>query len=781
MPIPTSRAKRAPLSPTMLNMKPLPPIDDTPDNVTVKTESIGSDAPAPASSGIFSGTQTQPFKFDLDTSFPAIRAPLELLRRIPHSQDINALRSLAPIFTQCLVAILDSMSQLPDVVRSSSAFQMAESGVTFSKDLFLGHVKKISADGSANTGEKVEQIANSLQLLEMTMSSLKELLQVAETELMKTKPLPETPTLDEYADELMDNFVEVQTSPSTEGEGDQAPKPPPILKTRKSKLSGFFKPISIRAKKKKAKAAATSSPADSSSTLVATDTELETQEYKRASSNIRNSIAKFPDIFAPQVEEAMPHPADSPELYFDAEGILRGGTLRGLVFFLTSRDPTRDFEFLDMFFLSFRCFASSKALFQALVARYQQDLPEDLPAAQRQTEAYHIKMRVAKILHLWVDLHWRQAFDGEIFALLLHFCFNDLAKDLPQELSSQLATALHACARGGADYRSRRLQQRAKAALPHEKDAPLTWAPPTEHLMSCDDFSRTSVLSFNTPEGHQFFAMQLSLCMWDKYSRVDPEDAVKFWHDGQDKKVGTLLSAVIAFEDIIALWVTKSIVESPSPETRVELIGAFLDISKECINDRNYAGAVALYLGVMRVANSLNWTFPLLSAERTAFMDYMTHFFNVRDLTPYRNALEMTRRPAIPMTTLFVKEVVCISSSSPPTIEHPHEPGLKLINFTCYRSMTKIVRRMEKCYLPYQHTPVDYMQKWFEHVFTPLQQNREVEEAKILEQSAKIEPKSMPRPSPPPRLRSWQRKLESVATTLLSGMEPELLQISTCC
>ncbi|KAH7923841.1 ras GEF [Leucogyrophana mollusca] len=764
-------------------MKPLPPINPGLDNTSQKTESINSDDPAPPSSGIFSATPT--FKFDLESSFPAIRAPIELLRRIPESQDINALRSLAPIFSRCLSAILDSMTQLPEGVRSSPAFQMAEGGVLYSNTVFMSHVEQLSADEAQVKGNRVEEISLILQLLDITLSSLKEFLQVAGHELQKTKPLPESPTLDEYADELIDDFTEDNgaSAPndvsSAGSEAEFGGKPRLALKNRRSKLSALLKPLSIRGKRKKSKTPQPTS-GDSSSTLVAIDTEPEpcVREYDHASTNIRNSIAKL-DIFVPQVEDFMPHPADFAELYFNLEGALEGGTLRGLVHFLTSRDPTSDFTFLDVFFLTFRCFTTPIELFQALVARYD-EMPDGLATDHGATEPRHIKMRVAKIIHLWVDFHWRQALDADVFGPLLQFAFRCLARDLPKDISSKIVTTLHNCACAEGEYRSRRLTQRNDAATTnHHASEPLTWTPSAEDLMRVGDFSQVSILSFNSPEGRKYFAQQLSLCFWETYSKFDPEDAVKYWHDRKNKVVASKISSLVQLEQAVSLWTTQCILAGDTTEVRVEIAQCLIDIAKESITDRNYAGGFCLLDGINRMSIRLSCTFASLSPEHSGTLDDLNRFFDNRNRDRYKAALEATCRPAIPITSAFIHEVIVACESFPQRIEHPEAPGLNLINIKRYRTITETVRRMEKCHFPYQHERVGHMQDWLGHTLAPLFTDQCEAEDKFIAQSKVIEPRGAKRPSPS-RSRSWQCKLEKWASAALIGMDPELLQIPTC-
>ncbi|KIK95057.1 hypothetical protein PAXRUDRAFT_827382 [Paxillus rubicundulus Ve08.2h10] len=674
-----------------------PPASLTPTQFPpgAKTESIHSDEPAPPTSGIFDIYDAVIPRFDLEKTFPAILAPINLLRRVPQTHDMDALRALAPIFSHCLDAILDSMTQLPEPIRSSSKYHLSMNGVNFSREMFMGHVGQISADRPSSYLEVDIQAA--MQSLDMTMSSLKAFLQVAAYEIAQLKPLPEPPVQCEHLPSTEDSGASSDPSSSsaedhlsdakashehteTGGSTDSHIKP------QRTMLSAFLKPLSLRGRgKRKSAPHSNLAVVDSaaSNTLVPSDSERSDREcgYVHVSINIRDSLAKFPVGIEGPDPGNVPHPEDATELWKDGNGLAQLASLKALVRYMTTKASTSDLEIVDVFFLCFRFFSNPKETFDTFVARYDESPSDHLSPSRARAHSLRVKMRVARLLYLWVELHWRVEEDAEVFTPLTEFAFSRLSQDIPRDASSKLINALHdrAC------DKSRGLRVQKTIALAEAKSRPellcSTWEPPEKRFMLDGDFSKIGLQQFNCPGGLAMLALQLTLLLWEKYCAFEPEDAVRYLmvRKGNDStpssEVARKVATFISYEQALHRFVMNSIGSAESVAKRTELTEFFLDWASKCHELHNYSGSCLMALACDRPTVLPFVTTLKLSPRHEEMKTTLSEFYTKGNnhMQAYKQALQKCSCPALPgmsalhrrsRTGMWVRTIQSTSSRS---------------------------------------------------------------------------------------------------------------------
>ncbi|KAF9221009.1 ras GEF [Gyrodon lividus] len=707
-----------------------------------KTDSIDSDEPAPPTSGIFGVYDAVIPQFDLEKTFPAILAPISLLRKLPETKDLDALRALAPIFSHCLDAILYSMTHLPDHIRSSPKYHLSMSGVNFSREMFMGHINQVSMDGPLSSPQEFIQVA--MQFLDMTMSNLKGFLQVAVYEVAQLKPLPEPPVQHEHlslssteesggsedpcASSAEDHQSDIKVShEATETEDSMGCR----LKPQKSKLSAFLKPLSLRGRAKKKRAAHSDFVAvdsTASSTLVNSDFQRSDRGcgYVHVSSNIRNSLAKFPVCIEGPDPGNLPHPEDATELWKDCNGLIQLASLKALVRYITTQASDSDLEIVDVFFLCFRFFSNPKETFDTFVERYDEN-PSGLSPSQARSQTLRVKMRIARLLYLWVDLHWRAEEDAEIFTPLTQFAFSRLSQDIPREASSKLISALHDRACAGDKSRGLRVQRTIAAAEAKSRPELLcsTWEPHEKKFMLKGDFSKVKLRHFNCPGGHAMLALQLTLLLWEKYCAFEPEDAVRYLmaRKGDDSaptsEVAHKVAAFMSYERAVHRFVMDAIGSAESLEMRTELTEFFLDWAFKCHELRNYSGSCLIALACDRPTVLPFMTTLKLRPEHQEMKITLSEFYTKGNshMQAYKQALQGCSCAALPGMMLFIGEVAR-GCGSGPYDQHPAAPDSRLINLKRYRPITWAVRAMEKCHAPFRIHRVDYICDWLEHLLS---------------------------------------------------------------
>jgi hypothetical protein len=97
--------------------------------------------------------------------------------------------------------------------------------------------------------------------------------------------------------------------------------------------------------------------------------------------------------------------------------------------------------------------------------------------------------------------------------------------------------------------------------------------------MSQNDFDKVDVLYFHSPTGREEFVRQLCLAASELFRHIDPEDAVRYWKDGQDKTVGNKILRLTSFENAQAYWTSNAIVVRPTVRSRAEVMEFFIDVA----------------------------------------------------------------------------------------------------------------------------------------------------------------------------------------------------------
>lgn len=552
------------------------------------------------------------FRFDLERTFPSILTPIALLRKVPHSRDIDALRALVPIFIHCMNAVGRSLDSLPREVRTSAGYIHAQSSIVFTQSLLSGCIQDIPENTKAGAKPDVV-ISTAMHFLDMNITSLKDFLQVAAHQLVHLKPLPPPPSeeaeievhqdLESPKDATSEPVpAEAGDSPafSTEGETSttnhqEKLETPPVENTsaesgkpkspQKIKFS-LLRPLSIRRKKKDM--SHEGSPTSSSPTLVNSDHIQLEGGYVHVTTNIRDSIAQFPNIMDGPIPDILPHADDATEIWNDRNGNLELASLKALIRYMTSKASVGDTEITDVFFLCFRFFSTPIETFRALLARYCEHAPGNLSSADASIASLYVKMRVAKLLYLWVDLHWRPEEDGDVFTPLTDFAFLQLSKDLPQEASSKLVNALHDRACADRKARGLRIERTVAHAESKSHAEPIhcTWEPKDKKAMLKGDFSKVQLLNFNTPGGHSLLAIQITLLLWERYRCFEPEDAVRYLmvRKGEDSALTTEVARQVAtfmsYEKALHRWAMDTLASATTAEMRTELVEMFLDIAE---------------------------------------------------------------------------------------------------------------------------------------------------------------------------------------------------------
>jgi len=650
-----TKKKHAPAGP-VASFIPAPPSspegpafeESTNSNIlTEKTESICSDDPAPPSSEIFIPAVPAVPKFDLEETYPSIFVPINLLRLVEGVKDLDRLRSLAQVFATCLQTIIHSMDTLPYDIRLNPTYELAKYGVVFTGGLFAAQVAKIDSDWYA--AQVAEGMEMALELMDITIASLRNFLEVAERILVENKPLPALPSEDS-AEPLR---AKAESAPGTlaniVAEVLQSPESTPVTPSLEPVYTSKRKPANNPARKASSQrkgsiirrilqrtpkaSNASTLPSETESFLTLVGPEFGTTPIVEPSKSLaesappkpsyilRQSAVYFPaDPYCPEVDVEMPLPAgDTVAVRLDHLGAYKAASLTALVRMLTSKDAVTDLEFTDTFFMCFRMFSSPMQFFELLIKRFDEQPPASLTTVQLRVwtrEMMHVRIRVAKTIRIWLTEYWRPEFDSEVLEHLQAFALDRIVGDLPDQLAMRILEGLNDLV-NGKEHRGVKRQKQLEIV---KYSAMVEEPKPTGFLLVPKSTPQLS--QFESKAGREELARQLTIKASEIFFKIDPAEVVIFWKKKNDKGVGPKVQATNSFEKSLGLWVTSTILDQLTERRRVDLIEFWFDIStvssnnpyiwscdlsrrcvsQICVRLRNFSCAHAIYLGVANPA-----------------------------------------------------------------------------------------------------------------------------------------------------------------------------------
>ncbi|KAG6900048.1 hypothetical protein C0993_003679 [Termitomyces sp. T159_Od127] len=708
--------------------------DDPPP---AKTESVYSDDPVPASSGVFSPNIPV---FSLEKSFPSILSTANLMRAIKGPHYILIHQSLGLVFLSCLRTIVGSMSDLPHGVPLNPRYEVAQYAVMYAGSLLEKELDRQKPVQNPEAATRPQHSAIMI-LVDTILETLRTFLKVVGQLFADNKPLPVPPCHfgdksgaentatggkvspgqgkrsvgkeDESLMNVVKDVIKREEEPAQYDTADPSCETPDVKRKSRSGLL-IYRVVRRRARFKGSLAAhfAASSltlidlaPVSGASKepSIPISKESWTARVKERPADIqvcaylprRSAIYYLADPYNPEHVE-MPFPTEETcSIRLDHKGDIKAASLNALVRILTTIESVKNQEFIPTFFVCFRFFTTPRLFLQALINRFNERPPNSYNPLQLEVwirSRVNDHIRIAKAILLWLELYWKSDVDNEVLPELQDFVIYHLVFAIPPGLGDAVLEALDLV---DGDSPFCRRSRKAHDLDFVYKHGGKTEIPPNNFTIKInpDHLTGKQILSFDSPSGREEFARQLTIWISEKFRQVDPEDAIKYWHLKEQKssratsmEVGHILRAIIEFERALCSWVTFSILDEISRTNRRIFIEFWLDVSAN-------------------VNLSSKQQFRVL--ER---------FFDGHDnYASYREVLSSVE-PTVPMLAPLIRDVVSVLNVVAASIEAGDKSTDRMINFRSYSVVLKTVRAMESCLIPYELTNSDEFRVWLEPI-----------------------------------------------------------------
>ncbi|CAA7271326.1 unnamed protein product [Cyclocybe aegerita] len=394
-----------------------------------------------------------------------------------------------------------------------------------------------------------------------------------------------------------------------------------------------------------------------------TEDEIVTENiyYKRAS-----TLYFRPDAVIPTYD---PKKDAQAGLVFDKENRIRSAPLKTLILVLTSKKGSEDRDLATVVLTSFRFFSSSEAFFNELVERYEESarrVPSRRYARQMEPDC----ARVLALLSTWLCQYWQPYFDRPVLDDILAFLektrkspvapLNMIA--LLRERVKVLYNMTHDTA----------LEARLDKIVEYQKTHQPSQKPPMTRFRFPETYSRNrlkQLLMFDTNDGREEFARQLTVMFSHLFRRVSPEDLVHlWWRYGTDHTRGEIkdipsaleLRAIIDRHNQLTQFVVRSIHDAKSPKEFSRAMTFWLDICEACRVHRNFAAANAIYSGFIN--SSITRLEQHISLPRSAnlLLQQLDEFFHPSRISATQSAILKgdTVQATLPIPAYFTGNII---------------------------------------------------------------------------------------------------------------------------
>lgn len=247
-------------------------------------------------------------------------------------------------------------------------------------------------------------------------------------------------------------------------------------------------------------------------------------------------------------------------------------------------------ELTDSFFLFFRLFAPPRSLLDMLIKRFNECPPKGAHGLELVMWNVHhrmAKIRIAKLLLLWLKVYWKEETEGDLVGHISMFVVGTICKDTDIPTSQARELNDHAFARSTRPIApGGRWFHREKLKTQKERDS----YPPTEFEINqirrwekLQPFKPSDVINFSTffeKRGYQELARVLTVTESQFFHSFQPEDLIMF----DDKNLQTKLSNWRIFSLGLMLWVAKCILGETDKDVmyRAKAYALFAAVARVC-------------------------------------------------------------------------------------------------------------------------------------------------------------------------------------------------------
>ncbi|KAI9443130.1 ras guanine nucleotide exchange factor domain-containing protein [Lactarius indigo] len=411
------------------------------------------------------------------------------------------------------------------------------------------------------------------------------------------------------------------------------------------------------------------------------------------------------------------------DVAYDKDGHLVGATLQAIVEKMTPHASIVDSAFSSIFFLTFRLFASPTDLVQAIIDRYNlvppPGLSEERVYVWQQRKGIPVRLRVSNLIKSWLELYWRPASDNVVLKLLLDFNRDALAHMFPGP-SQRIHEFITTREREGEQAtpptpRPDLVRDPSMAFIvnsPSEIPRPVMTKTLFSQLRS-RNFASISITDFDTLElARQFTIMESNL-----FCAILPEEILESGQEGSKPPLN--VRAVTGLSTVITGWVAECILNETDIKKRTTLVKFFIKVADRCMTLNNFATSRSILAALdSSTISRLQQTWTGVPQKQKLQLDGVRKLADyARNYHEYRSRLRATIPPAVPFLGLYLTDVTFCREGNTSHRTSPLAADKKLINFSKYHKMARIVQDIQRFQVHYVLKEIPEVQDFLNEAF----------------------------------------------------------------
>ncbi|KAI0252387.1 ras guanine nucleotide exchange factor domain-containing protein [Lactifluus subvellereus] len=437
------------------------------------------------------------------------------------------------------------------------------------------------------------------------------------------------------------------------------------------------------------------------------------------------------------------------DVVHSADGNLVGATLQAMVEKMTPHASVVDAAFSSMFFLTFRLFASPTELVQAIIDRYNLVPPPGLSEESiyiwQQRKGIPVRLRVSNLIKSWLELHWRPTSDNVVLPQLLDFNRDALSLMFPGP-SHRIHEVI---------IRHKREGGQVVPATPRPdltRDPSMAFSTPIINLASeiprpimtrtlfsqlrNRHFTSISLTDFDSLE----LARQLTIMECDLFCAIQPDEILESGQEGSKPPVN--VRAVTSLSTVVTGWVAESILnEADDIKKRITLVKFFIKLADRCMTLHNFATSRSILAALDSATIArLQQTWQGVPQKQKLQLESVRKLADhARNYHEYRSRLRETVPPAVPFLGLYLTDVTFCREGNPAHRASPLAPSKKLINFSKYHKMARIVHDIQRFQVNYMLKEIPEIQDFLRDAFKKSKHHGDLQD--LYRRSLLVEPR----------------------------------------
>jgi hypothetical protein len=276
------------------------------------------------------------------------------------------------------------------------------------------------------------------------------------------------------------------------------------------------------------------------------------------------------------------------------ENQVTGGTFEALVERLTLHDTIIDADFVCVFMLTFRCFASCDQFLDCMIKRFMAPEPQNLSTDQlqqwKQRKQIPTRLRVFNMLKTWLETYFFDGHDDTCLPKLIAFTQNEMKTHLPnnagrladliQNRNSKTSVVSSISKGTPRMFRSRSIDRLLMAAQ-YTQSAKDADAPPPTPILSKSHVNqlRSHTLGNITDLDPVEVARQLTLLDCKQYCAIRPYELVKQEFAKKESKIAVNVKGMSKLSNEITTFTAECVLYELDVKKRASIIKFFIKVA----------------------------------------------------------------------------------------------------------------------------------------------------------------------------------------------------------